>query len=541
MAGPVSILETAALSGSVEVRLGAVRAPSVRILPGLACVVGLLGGFGVAGCDRGQTELQRVEGSGFFEPAQIEFGIRPVGTAHRVVTGFRNSSGAEFRIRRLDFDPIVDVFEATRTGGSSLIGQRLRYGQLLDVEVTFRPPVTGSFETTLFVQSEAIEVPLRLTGRAEDVAPGRPGLSPERLAFAPVPAGAVARRLVRLNNDGDTEASLVLVQIPSPFSVVAADGAALSMPVGPLVPGAGIDVEVMFASEVQGSFEATAQFTFDTGQTARLSVTAEALRPGDVSCSPRLIDLGEVPRGISVYKRVICQVTGGPFTLQRLSLSKGSSDRFSVAGLPDGIGPGRAIGFDVGFQSAGSSGRHRGSIELSGTHGVTTSVFLMAETVPPKPFEADLMVSMVWNTPETDLDLHVVRQPGAPFGVDDCYFEAKNPDWGRPEIRNDDPVLDLDDRNGLGPETMDLLAAADGVYDLYVHFFGFDRPSLPATHVEVKIMLRDGTVVVRSAILATCGEMWHLGRYVHAGHERRFEPSDGRSTEFQANASPACR
>lgn len=87
-------------------------------------------------------------------------------------------------------------------------------------------------------------------------------------------------------------------------------------------------------------------------------------------------------------------------------------------------------------------------------------------TIVAKPEEA-IHIQVVWTTPEdpdqtdrqgTDVDLHL-RHPLAEgwfLAPGDCYYGNPSPDWGVLMDTTDDPVLDIDDINGAGPENINL-------------------------------------------------------------------------------------
>ncbi|MEZ4466452.1 MAG: hypothetical protein R3F43_18870 [bacterium] len=55
--------------------------------------------------------------------------------------------------------------------------------------------------------------------------------------------------------------------------------------------------------------------------------------------------------------------------------------------------------------------------------------------------------------PGSDVDLHVVHPDGELAGRLDCNASNPTPDWGPPGPEGD-PVLDVDDRDGDGPENI---------------------------------------------------------------------------------------
>ncbi len=119
------------------------------------------------------------------------------------------------------------------------------------------------------------------------------------------------------------------------------------------------------------------------------------------------------------------------------------------------------------------------------------STLISIDAVPEK----DLHLQLVWSTPAdpdetdlfgTDVDLHLRHQSGGDSwgeraGGWDCYFANTGPDWGVQGDVADNPSLDIDDRNGAGPENINLARPEPGVtYDIGVLYFksesSFNQP-----------------------------------------------------------------
>ena len=106
----------------------------------------------------------------------------------------------------------------------------------------------------------------------------------------------------------------------------------------------------------------------------------------------------------------------------------------------------------------------------------------------------DLRVEMFWDQNGDDMDLHLLA-PGGTFQTSsDCYYinckasAFSGLDWGVQNFADDDPVLDLDDIDGDGPENINIIQPENGVYTVIVHDYGND-PSIASTNVTVNIYL----------------------------------------------------
>ena len=85
-------------------------------------------------------------------------------------------------------------------------------------------------------------------------------------------------------------------------------------------------------------------------------------------------------------------------------------------------------------------------------------------TIVARPEEA-ILVQVTWDTPAdpdqtdragTDVDLHLLNPLADSWFTTpyDCYYGNAEPDWGQLGNPSDDPVLDIDDINGGGPENV---------------------------------------------------------------------------------------
>jgi len=145
-----------------------------------------------------------------------------------------------------------------------------------------------------------------------------------------------------------------------------------------------------------------------------------------------------------------------------------------------------------------------------------------------------LHIQLVWSTEAdedlmdnkgTDVDIHLLHPEGenwfTPMGGPDCFWRNRNPDWGEPNVRDDDPSLDIDDINGAGPENINLDAPQDTTvlsapYRVGVHYYQavmdpFGTGDPVPSEATVRIYLNGVPAFESRQTLTETGEFWNVG------------------------------
>jgi uncharacterized protein YfaP (DUF2135 family) len=179
-------------------------------------------------------------------------------------------------------------------------------------------------------------------------------------------------------------------------------------------------------------------------------------------------------------------------------------------------------------------------------HAGTSAILRVTVTLP----RIDLRVILSWDTEGTDVDLHMFQRSAAEGNVvadyfdwdadrHVCWFNDRPGDFGPTEASN--PVLDIDDRDGYGPETILLQEATPNYYHIWVHYFdAWLGEEVPPAEAEVQIIVNAGTADARSyEFVETLDEsklIWYVGTIVMpSGELIQVSPPSSDSLSLQAD------
>jgi TolB protein len=119
--------------------------------------------------------------------------------------------------------------------------------------------------------------------------------------------------------------------------------------------------------------------------------------------------------------------------------------------------------------------------------------------------ESAIKVVMSWNTNGTDVDLHLTSSNPADS---ECYYN-KNPNWGDLNSTLDDPVLDIDNTSGYGPETIIVPQPKPGQYTVRVVYYSdHDSENAIPSFVTVKTYENGVYKGAFNRTLSDTGDTW---------------------------------
>jgi hypothetical protein len=238
---------------------------------------------------------------------------------------------------------------------------------------------------------------------------------------------------------------------------------------------------------------------------------------------------GSTDEGVCSAPVVMCPSGLTAQVLSTVTLSGSGSDpdggavtyRWTVTGRPAGSAsnPTSPTSASTNFY-LDASGTYTLQLCVTDNEGVTSCCTTSVVSTPPGVLHVELQWDQAWG----DADLHLLNVTRTPpdgwWTVDDDYFANPTPDWG-PAGATANPTLDVDDRDGFGPENITITQSPQsGTYNIAVHNYcgysaGGSGPmtatvrvycmgALVATYSGVHIDRTDDWVTVARVTWPTC-------------------------------------
>ena len=394
------------------------------------------------------------------------------------------------------------------------------------LRVRFRATRLGTSTETLTVVVARTEQTLtaRLVGRG--TASRRPdvAVSPPAVDFGFVPAGGVAVGSFTVRSVGSLDLIVDAIRLEpedAPFRITTSTPTADNP--GILAPG--VSASVGLRAELPMT---------DTGtRTARILVETNVLEEKNVPGRPGVISvplsaLGNLPpvavAGDDLVVEPFAQVqldgtdSFDPDVPPNLPLAY----RWSIVEQPGGARPELArAGSPLPVLRPDLAGRYELDLVVTDALGLESEPDrLVVEAFPDEA----IRIELIWDHPDSDLDLHLIRDGGA---FCDCASSvhyrdcARSADWF-PEAPGANPSLDIDDRSGFGPENINLQGEGPTkfvppeTFTIAVHYFSNAEQvsSWPTTTstATVRVFVYGFLAAEATRAMVAERELWTVGR-----------------------------
>jgi hypothetical protein len=161
--------------------------------------------------------------------------------------------------------------------------------------------------------------------------------------------------------------------------------------------------------------------------------------------------------------------------------------------------------------SSDKIGSYIAELKVTDAFDVTSENF-SATVIEVVPYE-NLYITLTWDTPSIDLDLHLMSNALGYYTDQDCFFGNPTPDFGEENNHSDDPILVYDDEGTEQREVIEYRRPAEGMYDIVVHYYNIPQlSSIPFTLPSIKIEAEGQTIYEQEGPRLTGpGQVWKVG------------------------------
>ncbi len=353
----------------------------------------------------------------------------------------------------------------------------------VDITIRFRAVRLEAATGTVTITTDdpkAATIPITLIGRGSDSRRPDVAAAPERVDFGFVPAGGIGVSSFSIRSIGTNDLlvdRIVLDPPDAPFRITTSTPSPERPGVMP--PGASVSV----------SLRATIPETETGTVTARVLIETNVIEEKNVPGRRGVLAVPLVAKAnLPPIARVNDPLTVEPWSRATLDGSSSFDQddppddpltyEWTITKRPDGSTtqlerartPQPSFWVDL-------AGRYEISLVVTDAIGLQSQNPAVA-VVEALPTNA-VRIELIWNHPDADLDLHLLREGGS---FCDCSTDVHYRDCGRapnwfPVTPGANPRLDVDDRSGFGPENINIDGEGperfipDGRYTILVHYY----------------------------------------------------------------------
>ena len=267
-------------------------------------------------------------------PTSLNFGIVPVGQKQAQLIAVKNTGQTTVIISGVS----ASVSEFTISGVK--LPALLKPGRILNLRVTFSPPVTGWLGGIITVTSNSSNPNLRIQARGSGVSRDPISPVPASVRFSRVPVGQSSSHSVLLTNTSSSSLTL------SAFHTVGNEFTVR----GPAVPyvlaaGQATKLTITFAPRAAGLMGGS---VFIVGPNLNIPLAGTGSALGQLVIAPATLNFGNVDIGVSGSQTSILSAIGGDVTV---SAATSSNSQYVVAGatFPMAIKAGQTANLSLVF------------------------------------------------------------------------------------------------------------------------------------------------------------------------------------------------
>jgi hypothetical protein len=412
------------------------------------------------GCDS-DTGINKLEPKLTFSPAELTFGDVVVDYTEVLSIEIINTGRVPLDVERIYLQGDSGATFTVLSENNLRISEDER--ELL--EVAFTPGTFLDYADALILESDDPDLPLAsipLTGTGVDAPTPDIDIDPVTLDFGVVTPLTAETLWFNLTNVGDG-----VLTIGETTQTGSGNFQVVSDPAGATVAPLGSDTQTVVVVYTPSALDGdSGTFVVNSDDPDEPVVTVHMLGNGggDFEYPVAVIDgpANAAPLdtisldGSDSYDPEGFAITGYTWTLTDAPVGSGASLTTSV---PDST----SMFLDI-------AGHYEVQLRVANEIGLSSA---------PEKYEVDAIpsdrvhVELLWDTPNTDLDLHMLYGLDATFfnHPNDCCWCNPNPNWGASLDSLDNPLLALDDISGYGPENINIEDPEDGTFPLRVHFF----------------------------------------------------------------------
>ncbi len=456
----------------------------------VTAAVALVGALLLSGCSGTENGINEVFPSAAVNPELVSFGDVPVDYSSELWVDVINTGQVELNLSSFEID---DPFTL---GDHDVV---VPADDQITIPISFLPTNYTSYTGALSIGTDDPDHPsltVLLTGTGVD-AP-TPDIDVDVLAidFGAVSPGSVSPRWFILSNVGDSSLTVsAMDQAGSGAFQVVGDPTGFSV-----AAGASTTIVVSYAPVATTGDNGSLLIHSDDPDEPSTTVTFIGNGGGDFEYPVPIIDC---PAQIAPRDTVTLDGSASydPSENEPLTYT------WTLVEVPEGSqATMSSTESATAYLASDIAGDYAVQLAVQNAIGVSSApVTCSFEAIP----EEDIHIELTWSTAAADLDLHLLTAGGALFvDPDDCNWCNQSPNWGEAGDA-DDPSLDIDDRQGYGPENTNIVDPADDTYQVKVHYFTDNGDT--TTTATVKVYLY-GVIAGEASASMTRDQVWDAGQ-----------------------------